>query len=123
MVYLQWLYHFVYFVLQLPGSTPRGVSHAAVDTLLWQTFASVLVPGLTINRVCAVSLLALAKGAPRIPLIARKWTTTVIGLAIIPFIVHPIDGLVHYGMDHSVRKYLDLTPPKAPVAPERQDAP
>ena len=32
----------------------KRVMLTAVDTMLWQTMASVLVPGLTINRVCVV---------------------------------------------------------------------
>uniref|UniRef100_A0A6A7G993 Mitochondrial fission process protein 1 n=1 Tax=Hirondellea gigas TaxID=1518452 RepID=A0A6A7G993_9CRUS len=93
-----------------PGSTRQGVIHAAVDTLVWQALASVVVPGLTINRVCVLSLYTLAKLASKMPLTARKWTTTAIGLGTIPFIVHPIDNLVHYGMDNTVRPYFDLKP-------------
>ena len=37
---------------------------------------------------------------------ARKWMTTGIGLGVIPFIVHPIDSLVHYGMDNTTRKWI-----------------
>ncbi|ROT78450.1 Mitochondrial fission process protein 1, partial [Penaeus vannamei] len=37
-----------------PGATQRAITHAAVDTLLWQAFASVIVPGFTINRVCVL---------------------------------------------------------------------
>lgn len=94
---------------QQPGSTQRAVTHAAVDTLLWQALASVIVPGFTINRVCAASLLVLAKSLPRVPLATRKWVTTAVGLGCIPFIVHPIDTGVHWAMDATVRKYLDLS--------------
>ncbi|XP_045123379.1 mitochondrial fission process protein 1-like isoform X2 [Portunus trituberculatus] len=92
-----------------PGSTQRAVTHAAVDTLLWQALASVIVPGFTINRVCAASLVVLAKALPAVPLNTRKWVTTALGLGCIPFIVHPIDTGVHWAMDRSVRKYLDLS--------------
>lgn len=34
----------------------------------------------------------------------RKWTTTMIGLAAIPFIVRPIDAGVEIAMDHTLRK-------------------
>ncbi|XP_047476688.1 mitochondrial fission process protein 1-like [Penaeus chinensis] len=93
-----------------PGATQRAITHAAVDTLLWQAFASVIVPGFTINRVCAASLYTMAKIIPRIPLTTRKWITTAIGLGCIPFIVHPIDNGVHFVMDNSVRRYMDLAP-------------
>lgn len=31
------------------------VFHAALDTLIWQALASVIIPGFTINRICALS--------------------------------------------------------------------
>ena len=36
----------------------------------------------------------------------RKWMTTGLGLGVIPFIVHPIDSLVHFGMDNTTRKWI-----------------
>ncbi|CAB3371620.1 Hypothetical predicted protein [Cloeon dipterum] len=85
----------------------KKVLIAAGDTLLWQALASVIIPGFTINRVCAGSyfLMKRFKVAPK-P--ARKWMTTAIGLACIPFIIHPIDNLVTVLMDKSVRKLVGL---------------
>ncbi|XP_045593967.2 mitochondrial fission process protein 1 [Procambarus clarkii] len=93
-----------------PGATQKAITHAAVDTLVWQALASVIIPGFTINRVCAASLFTMARTIPKVPLATRKWITTAIGLGCIPFIVHPIDNGVHFVMDNSVRKYMDLTP-------------
>ncbi|CAB4063476.1 MTFP1 [Lepeophtheirus salmonis] len=84
----------------------KKVAVAAGDTLIWQALASVIVPGFTINRICAFSLMGLEKTLPKIPLSTRKWITTFIGLATIPFIVHPIDTIVHYAMDITTRKYI-----------------
>ena len=61
------------------------------------------LPGFTINRLCAASLYGLARAAPGVALNTRKWATTALGLGVIPFIVHPIDTLVHYGMDNTTR--------------------
>lgn len=72
-----------------PGKTTR-VAVAVVDTFVWQALASVIIPGFTINRVCAASLHLLGK-TTRWPLPVRKWTTTAIGLSTIPFIITPID--------------------------------
>ncbi len=83
------------------GAKEKAV--AAFDTLVWQALASVMIPGFTINRVCAFSLAAMARAVPQVALNTRKWMTTGIGLGIIPFIVHPIDSLVHYGMDNTTR--------------------
>ncbi|PWA26450.1 hypothetical protein CCH79_00000928, partial [Gambusia affinis] len=74
-----------------PGKTTR-VAVAVVDTFVWQALASVMIPGFTINRVCAASLYLLGKST-KWPLPVRKWTTTAIGLSTIPFIITPIDRL------------------------------
>merc|ERR1719411_2248571 len=46
-------------------SDTKKVALAAFDTLVWQAFASVIVPGFTINRICAYSLAGMANAAPR----------------------------------------------------------
>ncbi|XP_069684110.1 mitochondrial fission process protein 1 [Periplaneta americana] len=81
----------------------RQVLTAAVDTLIWQSFASIIIPGITINRICALSLYTLGR-TTKLPPITRKWVTTGIGLACIPFIVKPIDMFVDYVMDETFRK-------------------
>ncbi|XP_035762766.1 mitochondrial fission process protein 1 [Neolamprologus brichardi] len=85
-----------------PGRTTR-VAVAVVDTFVWQALASVIIPGFTINRVCATSLYLLGR-TTRWPLPVRKWTTTAIGLSTIPFIITPIDRSVDYLLDSSLRK-------------------
>ena len=75
----------------------------AFDTVVWQTFASVFVPGFTINRVvkaCNERIKELRKGLPP-PLV--RWLPTAVGIGIIPLIIHPIDDLVHVVMDNSIR--------------------
>lgn len=84
----------------------KKVGVAAIDTLLWQAFASVIIPGFTINRICAASLYTLARSAPQIAANTRKWMTTGIGLGAIPFIVHPIDTFVHFALDNTTRKWI-----------------
>jgi hypothetical protein len=37
--------------------------------------------------------------------VIRRWAPTAVGLAVIPFIVHPIDSLVDTVMDRSTRKW------------------
>lgn len=78
---------------------------SAVDTLVWQTLASVAIPGFTINRLCAASLYML-KNHTKLPSATRKWTTVAIGLGSIPFIVKPIDHLVDTLMNNSFRKWF-----------------
>uniref|UniRef100_G3MSD1 Mitochondrial fission process protein 1 n=1 Tax=Amblyomma maculatum TaxID=34609 RepID=G3MSD1_AMBMU len=83
----------------------KKLLNTAVDTLMWQALASVIIPGLTINRVCALSLFLL-KRYSSLPLNKCKWTTTGIGLGCIPFIVSPIDHGVHVLMDKTLRQWL-----------------
>uniref|UniRef100_A0A0K0EQ32 Mitochondrial fission process protein 1 n=1 Tax=Strongyloides stercoralis TaxID=6248 RepID=A0A0K0EQ32_STRER len=77
------------------------------DTVLWQTLASVAIPGFTINRICKMSNWFLTKGIKLAPLIAKP-ITTVIGLSTIPFIVKPIDAFVELSMDKTIRKNYNL---------------
>ncbi|NXO02983.1 MTFP1 protein, partial [Rhinopomastus cyanomelas] len=79
------------------------VGVAVVDTFVWQSLASVAIPGITINRLCATSL-ALLGALTRWPLPIRRWTTTALGLAAIPLIITPIDRTVDFLMDSSLRK-------------------
>ncbi|XP_039188545.1 mitochondrial fission process protein 1 [Crotalus tigris] len=81
----------------------RQAAVAVVDTFIWQALASVAIPGFTINRICAGSLYLMGR-LTHLPLPARKWTTTAIGLTAIPFIIKPIDRSVDFLMDSSLRK-------------------
>ena len=77
---------------------------ACSDTLVWQTLASVVIPGFLINRVVKGTTMAMP--ALRLPAIATKWLPTVVGLAMIPLIIHPIDQFVDYLLDSSSRPYM-----------------
>ncbi|XP_032303771.1 mitochondrial fission process protein 1 [Coturnix japonica] len=98
---------------QDPNRAQR-VGVAVADTFVWQSLASVAIPGFTINRLCAASL-ALMGSFTRWPLPVRKWATTALGLAAIPVIITPIDRSVDFLMDSSIRKlYGTDEPPSAP---------
>lgn len=66
--------------------------------------ASVVIPGFTINRLCWASGKLIRKA--QIKGFPRKWGATLIGLASIPLIIHPIDRCVDYAMDNTYRKYI-----------------
>jgi len=70
------------------------------------------LPGFLINRICAASLVGLARTIPGVAETARKWMVTGIGLGVIPFIVHPIDNGVHMVMDQTTRKVIGGVPRK-----------
>ena len=79
---------------------------AVADTLVWQGLASVAIPGFTINRICALSGILLAKTSG-LSLPVRKIVVTSIGLACIPLIIKPIDWSVDYLLEHSLRPWYN----------------
>lgn len=85
----------------------KRVLHAVLDTLVWQGLASVVIPGITINRFCYITGRVLA-ATTSLPPGVRMWTTTALGLAAIPFIIKPIDNSVDYMMNHTVRKWYHI---------------
>mmetsp|Transcript_29019 Transcript_29019/g.62202 ORF Transcript_29019/g.62202 Transcript_29019/m.62202 type:complete len:182 (+) Transcript_29019:436-981(+) len=86
-----------------PTATSDAVV-STVDTLLWQSLASVCIPGLVIHQVVKASRFAVARSPAGMPVVATKWLPTVLGLGSIPLIIHPIDDFVDLLMDNSFRK-------------------
>jgi fission process protein 1 len=104
----------------LADKVPVPVVHAFIDTLLWQGVASVMLPGLVINRTVWAASRGFNTQAVRSAVSPSviKWAPTLIGLAIIPLIVHPIDEFVHNVMDCTTRKYAaKLTSSATPPTP------
>jgi len=77
-----------------------NVAVEGLDCMLWQGAASVVIPGLLIHRA-VYAMRTLTYNAPQ-PLV-RKFAPTVFGLSLIPFIIHPLDNFVHWGMDNTTR--------------------
>ncbi|KAM8719957.1 hypothetical protein ACLKA7_006074 [Drosophila subpalustris] len=86
----------------MSGASRREVTIAAADVFSWQMLASVIIPGLVINRITAGSKMLLRRS----PTILLKTLPTIIGLASIPLIVHPIDSLVDRFMDATFRQMV-----------------
>ena len=74
------------------------VGDSFVYTAVWQTLASVLIPPIFVHRTVLLTSSVLSKTSS--PPLVRTWAPTLAGLAIIPFICHPIDhavtSLLHY---------------------------
>ena len=87
------------------GRFSSSVAIKGGDVLIWQTLASVLIPGFAINRVVAVSG-HLYKARKMKSL--QTWGPTLTGLAAIPFIIRPIDRGVDILLDNTYRKALNL---------------
>ncbi|XP_045468879.1 mitochondrial fission process protein 1 [Harmonia axyridis] len=81
----------------------QKVTIKGVDTLTWQMLASVIVPGYTINRICAISTY-LIKKSNKVSNRACRIIVPTIALASIPFIISPIDHATDYLLDNSLRK-------------------
>ncbi|CAH0595278.1 unnamed protein product [Chrysodeixis includens] len=84
---------------------PKRVLIETGDALLWQTLASVVIPGYVINRLCAYSQLYM-KRYPKVSRTGRNWIAVGVGLASIPFIVHPIDSGTTMLMDVTYRRWV-----------------
>ena len=74
------------------------------DSLLWHFFASFALPGLAVHQT--VKFASMANKfitSPKIPQSLIRAYPPLLGLAMIPFIIHPIDHAVDYALDNTVR--------------------
>ncbi|KPI99026.1 Mitochondrial fission process protein 1 [Papilio xuthus] len=85
---------------------PKKVLIETGDALIWQTLASVVIPGYAINRICHHSQIYFKKHYTRFPMLAINLMTVGVGLISIPFIVHPIDNGVTILMDLTYRRWF-----------------
>jgi fission process protein 1 len=89
------------------AGSPAPISESimsTVDTLIWQSLASVAIPGATINLIVKASRFAVARSPMALPLVLSTWFPTGAGIGSIPFIIHPIDHAVDLLMDSTFRR-------------------
>ena len=80
-----------------------------LDTLIWHSMASIVFPGLSIHTIVKYAKKGVA--ATSIPQRSVKLGAalpTVIGLASIPFVIHPLDHLADFIMDNVPRKFYSI---------------
>jgi Ca2+-binding EF-hand superfamily protein len=77
---------------------------AGFDALIWQTIASVALPGFTINRFVTLMEEACEGQAAANPI--AEYFPTIFGLAMIPIICKPLDVLADFGLDATLRPLL-----------------
>jgi fission process protein 1 len=88
------------------SSTPELDAVAStMDTLIWQSMASVAIPGATINMIVKASRCAVAKSPMVLPVMLSTWLPTAVGLGSVPLIIHPIDNAVDWFMDSTLRTW------------------
>jgi mitochondrial fission process protein 1 len=105
---------------QVAGKTNEHVMFSGIDCFLWQTLASVLIPGKVIQFVTNRCNASIGKSAVG-PLI-KRWAPTCIGLATIPLIIKPIDDGVDWLFDNTIRTMAPdtaSTPNTSPAADVR----
>lgn len=105
-----------------PAPATRHLSPVAatvLDSLVWHSAASLLLPYLIINRTVWAASRALA-AHPRLSPALRHALPSLAGLAMIPLVVPHIDHAVDAWMDGAVRPRLNLLPPEGETRDQRQ---
>lgn len=87
----------------------QETAYATLDTLLWQSLASVMIPGAVINMVVRASRLAVQRSPMVLPAMVAKWLPTATGLGSVPLIIHPIDHSVDVLLDNTTRQWWEST--------------
>lgn len=95
-----------------PVTPEKAAMYTGLDALLWQLTASVILPGFTINRIVTLTSgitepwIAPPLESIGVPGALAHAIPTVVGLAVIPTIVRPLDVLTEVAFDVSVRKII-----------------
>jgi len=99
------LYKMLHYYFNNAEVVDAGMYAAGADALIFQCFASVLIPGNIIAIIVKQTdnVIKKVEEGQDLPEAVTKWGPTFVGLATIPFIVHPIDESVGFIMDHSIR--------------------
>ena len=92
----------------IKGGDAMVVAYTAADAFIWQTLASVVVPGVTIHQVVYWTRKALKANVPSNTAVSRAgavttWVPTMLGLGVIPLIIHPIDHAIDFLLDNTTR--------------------
>lgn len=87
-------------------ATEKRAALATFDTLLWQSLASVMIPGATINIIVRAARFGVARIPMSLPAAVTKWFPTCAGIGSIPVIIHPIDNAVDYALDNTTRVWF-----------------
>jgi mitochondrial fission process protein 1 len=82
-------------------STNTNKSIIVADALTYHTFASMLIPAITIHSIVKYTN-KLTTNVKSIPI--KKFGPSALGLLSIPFIIHPIDDLTDLVMNKTIRR-------------------
>ncbi|XP_067640471.1 mitochondrial fission process protein 1 isoform X2 [Eurosta solidaginis] len=84
-------------------SSIKQIAKVTGDVFTWQMLASVIIPGVIINRITLLAGYLLRRNDVRKSL--RKIMPTTIGLCSIPIIIGPIDKFTDHLMDATYRSF------------------
>ena len=79
----------------------EAMMYSCLDTSIFHTFASMALPAFTIHSIVKYSGRLVKKGLGESKI--GKFLPTVLGIASIPFIIHPLDHFTEWAMDKSIR--------------------
>lgn len=89
----------------IKGGDAMVIAYTAADAFIWQTLASVVVPGVTIHQVVYWTRKALKANVPAVSRAGAvtTWVPTMLGLGVIPLIIRPIDHAIDFLLDNTTR--------------------
>lgn len=82
---------------------------SACDALVWQSLASVVLPGITMNRLRWSTKLLFGKAFKTPPIRSSKYISAILVCLAIPLIIKPIDEAVDLFLDLTLRPWLYRT--------------
>jgi hypothetical protein len=94
----------VYDLSKTTGVTNRDLVVKTFDTAIWHSIASLVAPGLAIHSIVKGARKATTMVPTNVFPRAVAMFPTLIGLASIPMIIHPIDHATDWLMDHTFRQ-------------------
>ena len=110
---VSWAYVFIDTGVKTYSVKDQGrekMAYYALDTSIWHSLASMALPAFTIHTIVHYSSSLLKKFVKPTSRIGR-FGPTAIGLASIPFIIHPLDHMTDWAMDRTLRlAYKDKLP-------------
>lgn len=92
------------------GLSGRALNVKIADRFVWHSFASMILPALSIHTIVDYS----SRGIKKFDLFrelpkCRQWGPTALALFSIPLIIHPLDHFTDFAMDNTLRKFYSQT--------------
>lgn len=102
-----------YVVVDIVGRTycvknqgAEKVAYFVLDTSLWHSLASLILPAVTIHSIVKYSAKLTKKVTSNKKVCA--WVPAILALGSVPFIIHPLDHVTDFVLDKAVRPfYID----------------